>query len=71
MSYIIVKHLVRLYDEGTHEGEVTHTTPEGGAGTTASEGVLVNGENFHDYTGTTQSVEDIHTHKKDMGGIRR
>ena len=57
--------------KGTQDGEATHTTTEGGAATTASEGALVNEENVRDVTGTTQSVEDSHMHNKYMGGSRR
>ena len=42
--------------KGTQEGEATHTTSEGRTVATISEGALVNEENVHDFTGTTQSV---------------
>ena len=57
--------------KGIKEGEVTHTTTEGGAATTVSEGASVNEENIHYFTGTTQSVEDSHIHNKNMGGSMR
>ena len=44
--------------EGTPEGEATRTTAERGAG--VSERASTTGENVHDFTGTTQSVEDSH-----------
>ena len=44
--------------EGTPEGEATRTTAERGAA--VSERASTNGDNVHDFTGTTQSVEDSH-----------
>ena len=44
--------------EGTQEGRAPTITTEGGVAVPEEE--LTNGENIHDFTGSTQSVEDSH-----------